>query len=55
MDERNIEVVEAPLKNAVLDRILDEVGIVPLMGVGLLILAGGAIGGVIGMKMFIQK
>jgi hypothetical protein len=55
MDERNIEVVEVPLKETVLDRIFDEVGIVPLMGVSLLIIAGGAIGGVIGMKMFIQK
>ena len=55
MDERNIEVVETSIKETILDRIFDEVGIVPLMGVSLLIIAGGAIGGVIGMKMFMQK
>lgn len=55
MDEKiNAEVVNVPLSDTLLNKVIEEVGVVPLMGIGLLIFAGGAIGGVIGIKIFVK-
>lgn len=58
MEDKNLNMIEPQQDNIpcdLLEYVIDEYGLESLVGVGLFSLLGAAIGGIVGIKIYIKK